>query len=221
MSPVQDVQIEQALPLFVFRGKIIGRLPDPLARPKRHHAPRGDGDRFSGPGVAARARLFVKECEVTKARELHLFASGQSGADLVEKGLHQRFALPMSQAYLVYQIVRKVFFGDGHAVPFGLFSTNGNQRGAFSSIWPHQPDRIRAMNRRALSALQNTHGGTIPFPVLVLRLARLDRPVPLHPRRQDADPRLDGREIPLRRPQVPQFFAFHQNALVDRLIAEL
>jgi hypothetical protein len=150
----------------------------------------------------------------------HLFAGSQSVADLVEKGLHQRFALPMGQAYVVYQVVRKLFLVMVMLLPLAFLSTNGPRRAALPSIRPHQPD-IRARNRRALSAHQNTHGGTIPFPVLVLRLARIDCPVPLYPRRQDADPQLDGREIPLRRLQAPQFFTFHQNAPVGQLIAGL
>ena len=81
---------------------------------KRHHPPRADLDRLSGPWVPPGTCTFLAQNEVPEAGQSDIFPGGQRCADLVKERIDQRLTCLYGQTGGVRQRIGYFQFCDGH-----------------------------------------------------------------------------------------------------------
>src|SRR5215469_2578397 len=100
----------------LFFGSNIGFDPrlQFLSRTEGDHPPGGDRYFLAGLGIPAGTLVLVAQVEVAETGELHLLASRQGRAHLLEEQVHQLPCLPFVEPELVEECFRHLRLGQGH-----------------------------------------------------------------------------------------------------------
>src|SRR6185312_1258480 len=91
-----------------------------LARTKRHHPPRGDGDLLAGLGIASRPLILVAQVKVAEAGKFDLLPPFECLAQHLEEGVHTFPGFTLVEAHVEKQALGHLCLGQRHVHPLSL-----------------------------------------------------------------------------------------------------